>query len=63
MVAGTVLIESVFNWPGVGLYALGALQRADYPALQGFVVWAAVAYVLAYMLVDLFYYLADPRIR
>jgi ABC-type dipeptide/oligopeptide/nickel transport system permease component len=63
MVAGTVLVESVFNWPGVGLYALGALQRADYPALQGFVVWAAVAYVLAYMLVDLFYYVADPRIR
>jgi ABC-type dipeptide/oligopeptide/nickel transport system permease component len=63
MVAGTVLVESVFNWPGVGLYALGALQRADFPALQGFVVWAAVVYVMAYMLVDVFYYVADPRIR
>ena len=62
MLAGTVLTESVFNWPGVGLYALGALQRADYPALQGFVIWAAIAYVLAYMLVDLLYYAADPRI-
>ena len=62
MLAGTVLIESVFNWPGVGLYALGALQRADFPALQGFVIWAAIAYVLAYMLVDVLYYAADPRI-
>jgi peptide/nickel transport system permease protein len=62
LLAGTVLIESVFNWPGVGLYALGALQRADFPALQGFVIWAAIAYVLAYMLVDVLYYAADPRI-
>jgi peptide/nickel transport system permease protein len=63
MFAGTVLIESVFNWPGVGLYALGALQRADYPALQGFVIWAAVVYVIAYMVVDLLYYAVDPRVR
>jgi peptide/nickel transport system permease protein len=63
MFAGAVLTESVFNWPGVGLYALGALQQADYPALQGFVIWAAVAYVLAYMFVDVLYYVMDPRIR
>src|SRR4029450_10163137 len=60
---GTVLVESVFNWPGVGLYALGALQRADYPALQGFVIWVAIIYVLAYMFVDLLYYAVDPRLR
>jgi peptide/nickel transport system permease protein len=63
MFGGTVLIESVFNWPGVGQYALGALQRADYPALQGFVIWAAIIYVIAYMLVDLLYMAVDPRIR
>lgn len=63
MFAGTVLIESVFNWPGVGLYALNALQRADFAAVQGFVIWAAIVYVLAYALVDIVYYLADPRIR
>jgi peptide/nickel transport system permease protein len=63
MFAGTVLIESVFNWPGVGQYALGALQRADYPALQGFVIWAAIIYVLAYLVVDLLYFAVDPRIR
>jgi peptide/nickel transport system permease protein len=63
MFGGTVLVESVFNWPGVGLYALGALQRADYPALQGFVIWVAIIYVLAYMFVDLLYYAVDPRLR
>jgi ABC-type dipeptide/oligopeptide/nickel transport system permease component len=63
MFGGTVLVESVFNWPGVGQYALGALQRADFPALQGFVIWAAISYVIAYMLVDLLYFAADPRIR
>lgn len=63
VVAGTVLVESVFNWPGVGRYALNAIQRSDFPALQGFVIWAAVAYVLAFLVVDLLYLAVDPRTR
>ncbi|MEE9095864.1 ABC transporter permease [Pseudarthrobacter phenanthrenivorans] len=61
--AGAVLVESVFGWPGVGQYALNAIQQSDFPALQGFVLYSAVLYVLIYTAVDVAYRLADPRIR
>lgn len=60
---GAVLVEGVFGWPGIGQYALTAVQQSDFPALQGFVLYAAVVYVALYALVDLAYSLADPRIR
>ncbi|GAB1818915.1 ABC transporter permease [Herbidospora sp. RD11066] len=60
---GAVLVESVFGWPGIGQYALTAVQQSDFPALQGFVLYAAVVYVVLYALVDLAYSFADPRIR
>lgn len=63
LVSGSVLVEAVFNWPGVGLYALRAIQQSDFIALQGFVIWASLAYVVAYLLVDLVYLAVDPRIR
>jgi len=61
--SGTVLVESIFAWPGVGRYALDAIQRSDYAALQGYVIWSALVYVTAYMLIDLMYMAADPRTR
>jgi len=61
--SGAVLIEAVFGWPGVGQYALSAISRADYPALQGFVMYAALLYVLVYLAVDLLYLVVDPRTR
>lgn len=61
--AGAVLVESVFGWPGVGQYALNAIQQSDFPALQGFVLYSAILYVLIYTAVDVAYRLADPRIR
>ncbi|MEV6930414.1 ABC transporter permease [Dactylosporangium sp. NPDC051485] len=60
---GAVLVEGVFGWPGIGQYALTAVQQSDFPALQGFVLYAAVVYVVLYALVDLAYSLADPRVR
>ena len=63
MVVGAALIELVFEWPGVGLYGLKAVERGDFPALQGFVIWAAVAYVLVFLVVDVLYLAADPRTR
>ncbi len=60
---GTVLVENVFGWPGVGQYALNAVQQSDFPALQGFVLYAALVYVVLYLLVDLVYALVDPRLR
>jgi ABC-type dipeptide/oligopeptide/nickel transport system permease component len=61
--SGAVLIENVFNWPGMGQYALSAIRTSDFAALQGFVIWAALAHVLAYLAVDLLYLAIDPRTR
>ena len=61
--AGAVLLESIFAWPGLGQYALQAIERSDFAALQGFVIYASLLYVLAFLAVDLLYMLVDPRIR
>jgi ABC-type dipeptide/oligopeptide/nickel transport system permease component len=61
--AGAVLLESIFAWPGLGQYALQAIERSDFAALQGFVIYASLLYVLAFLLVDLLYMFIDPRVR
>jgi peptide/nickel transport system permease protein len=61
--SGAVLVEAVFGWPGVGQYALQAIQNSDFAALQGFVIYAALLYVISYLIVDLLYMAIDPRTR
>ncbi|MGC5249512.1 ABC transporter permease [Gordonia sp. DT219] len=61
--SGSVLVEGAFGWPGVGQYALNALEQSDFPAVQGFVLYAAILYVVVYQLLDVAYGFADPRIR
>jgi peptide/nickel transport system permease protein len=60
---GSVVIESVFAWPGVGNHVLGAILNLDFPVIMGFTVLASVVYVLANLLVDLAYLMLDPRIQ
>ena len=60
---GSVLVESVFGWPGVGNYAFQSIQNSDFPAIQGFVVYASVLYVVIYELLNYLYSVVDPRIR
>jgi peptide/nickel transport system permease protein len=60
---GAVLLESIFGWPGLGQYALQAIESSDFAALQGFVIYAALLYVLAFMAVDVLYMVIDPRMR
>jgi peptide/nickel transport system permease protein len=60
---GSVLVEGIFGWPGVGNYALQAIQDSDFPAIQGFVLYAAVLYVVIYGVLDYVYAFIDPRIR
>ncbi len=60
---GAVLVEAVFNWPGMGKYGLDAILKSDFTALQGFVVVASVTYIVAFFLVDIVYMLIDPRTR
>lgn len=60
---GSVVIESVFAWPGVGNHVLGAILNLDFPVIMGFTVLASVVYVLANLVVDLAYLVLDPRIQ
>lgn len=63
LLGGTFLIESVFDWPGMGLYGLQAIQAGDFPALLGVVMVVTLAYLMAGLVSDLLYSLIDPRIR
>jgi peptide/nickel transport system permease protein len=61
--SGAVLVEGIFAWPGIGQYALDAIQQSDFAAIQGFVLYAAVLYVVVYLVLDLLYARVDPRVR
>jgi ABC-type dipeptide/oligopeptide/nickel transport system permease component len=61
--SGSVLTESIFAWPGVGQYALQAILRRDFPAIQGTVLFLSVVFVGVNLLVDLAYGALDPRVR
>ena len=61
--AGSVLVEGIFSWPGVGNYAFRAIQNSDFPAIQGFVLYSAVLYVVVYEAMNALYAVADPRVR
>lgn len=61
MLGGSALVESIFSWPGLGRYALAGIQAMDYPVIQGYVVWMAVAYLLVYYLTDLITAVLNPQ--
>src|SRR5712691_113559 len=63
LLAGAVIIETVFNIRGFGWLAVQAVLQRDYPLVQGCVLLAAVTYSLVNLLVDISYGIADPRIR
>ena len=63
LIGGFVVIEKVFNWPGLGTLAFDAISSRDYPVLQGTVTLLSVMIVSANLLVDIAYGLVDPRIR
>lgn len=63
LLAGAVLTESTFAWPGLGRYAVEAATRLDYPATLGVTLLSAVIYVTVNLIVDLLYGVLDPRIR
>lgn len=62
LVAGTVVIETLFNIPGMGQIAYYALVRRDYPLVQGYILMIALVYVVINLVVDIAYKLFDPRI-
>lgn len=60
---GSVVVEMVFAWPGLGRLALDAIQRRDYPLVQGSILFVALTFVLVNLVVDLIYAWVDPRIK
>jgi ABC-type dipeptide/oligopeptide/nickel transport system permease component len=62
VLGGAVVIESIFNWPGIGNLALQAIQQRDFPLIQGTVLVIAVVFTLVNFVVDLTYAALDPRV-
>jgi peptide/nickel transport system permease protein len=63
LIGGTVLVEYIFNWPGISTLLFTAIQRRDYPMVQGIVLVTSALFILINLLVDLSYALLDPRVR
>ena len=63
LLAGAVVTEAVFDWPGIGTYAVNAIVRSDYNAVMGFTVWAGAIFLVVNLVVDLAQLVIDPRER
>lgn len=63
LLAGSVLVERVFNWPGIGGLIVDSILRQDFAVVQTFVLLSAILYVVVNMLVDILYGVIDPRVR
>jgi len=63
LLAGAVITETVFSWPGIGLLTIEAIQSRDYPVVQACVLLISLCYVVVNLLTDLAYAQIDPRIR
>jgi peptide/nickel transport system permease protein len=63
LISGALLVETVFNWPGMGRLAFDSILRRDYPTIMGVLFFASAMVVVANLLTDMSYRLADPRLR
>ncbi|MGO2658537.1 ABC transporter permease [Mycetocola reblochoni] len=63
LLSGTVLVESVFSWPGLGSYSYNAARNLDLPGIMGVGLVVGVIYLVINLVVDLFYAILDPRVR
>ncbi len=63
LLTGTVITETIFDWPGIGSVLYAAIQRRDYPVVQGAILVVAIIYVLVNLLGDLLYAVVNPRVR
>ncbi len=63
LLAGTIVTETIFSWPGIGRLTVQAISARDYPLLQGCILVIAVSYVAVNLLTDMLYAVIDPRVR
>ena len=63
LLGGSFVVESIFDWPGLGRYTILSIQTNDFPAIMGVTILFALTYILLNLMVDLIYYFVDPRIK
>lgn len=63
LMAGAIITEKVFNWPGIGTAMISAIEQRDYPIIMGLTLFLAVIFVTVNLVVDLSYSVIDPRVR
>ncbi|GAB6084821.1 nickel/cobalt ABC transporter permease [Alkaliphilus crotonatoxidans] len=63
LIAGTVVVENIFAWPGIGRLCVTAIFNRDYPIIQAYILMTAILFVVCNLLVDIINSLMDPRIR
>jgi peptide/nickel transport system permease protein len=63
LLGGSVVVETIFRWPGLGKLAMDAITNRDYPVIQGFVLFTSTIYVIINLLTDVSYRWIDPRLR
>ena len=63
LMAGAILTETIFSWPGIGKWMVESISRRDYPVVQGGLLLIAAIVMVVNLLVDLLYGLINPRIR
>jgi peptide/nickel transport system permease protein len=61
LIAGTVVVEAIFNWPGLGLYAVNSILNSDYNAIMGFTLTTGAMFIGVNLAVDVIQSLIDPR--
>ena len=63
LVEGSIVVETIFSWPGMGLLAVDSLQQRDYPVVMAIVLMSSVLILLGTLLSDILYAIVDPRVR
>ncbi|MDU4962225.1 MAG: nickel ABC transporter permease subunit NikB [Sporomusaceae bacterium] len=63
LLAGTVIIENIFAWPGVGRLCISAIFNRDYPVIQAYILLMAVLFIFCNLVVDIIHQFMDPRLR
>ncbi len=63
LLSGSIIVETVFAWPGLGKFVVDSIYARDYPVIQGFVIFTGTVFVLVNLAVDLLYVRLDPRVR
>ena len=61
--AGAILTETIFSWPGVGKWMLDSIYRRDYPSVQGGILLISCLVIIVNLTVDILYGVVNPRIR